>query len=159
MRASLRRQRPSRHGFLRARALPAASEAEGRRVRMGLGFHRSRRRGGGPRWKLRRICDHVEANLDRELRICDLAGIAEVTPGYFHRAFRLTTGQTPLTFINERRVQRALPLLAQADVSIAETCVRVGFVSPAHFTRVFRSSMGMNPSAYRASLGLLRSDG
>jgi AraC family transcriptional regulator len=43
-----------------------------------------------------------------------------------------------------------MPLLAQADVSIAEACVRVGFVSPAHFTRVFRTATGMNPSDYRA---------
>jgi AraC family transcriptional regulator len=105
-----------------------------------------------PRWKLRRICDHVEAYLHQELRVSDLATIADVTPGYFHRAFRKTTGQTPLAYINERRVRRALSLLAQSDVSIAETCVRVGFVSPAHFTRVCRNTIGMTPSAYRASL-------
>jgi AraC family transcriptional regulator len=102
------------------------------------------------RWKLRRIIDYIEANLHLELRISDLAAIAEVTPSYFHRAFRVTTGQTPLAFITERRVHRAMPLLAQAEVSIAEACVRVGFVSPAHFTRVFRSATGMNPSDYRA---------
>ena len=104
-----------------------------------------------PRWKLRRICDYVEANLHLELRISDLALIAGITPSYFHRAFRITTGQTPLAFINERRVQRAMTLLAQDDASISETCVRVGFVSPAHFTRVFRNATGMNPSQYRAS--------
>lgn len=104
-----------------------------------------------PRWKLRRICDHVEANLHSELRISDLAQLAGVTPSYFHRAFRIATGRTPLAFINERRVQRAMTLLAQRDTSISETCVRVGFVSPAHFTRVFRHATGMNPSQYRAS--------
>jgi AraC family transcriptional regulator len=104
-----------------------------------------------PRWKLRRICDYIEANLHSELRISDLAQLAGVTPSYFHRAFRLATGQTPLAFINERRVQQAMTLLARRDISISETCVRVGFVSPAHFTRVFRHATGMNPSQYRAS--------
>jgi len=104
--------------------------------------------------ELRRIFDYIEANLHRELRIADLARMAEVTPSYFHRAFRLTTGQTPLAYITERRVRRAMPLLARADVSIAETCVRVGFVSPAHFTRVFRGATRMNPSDYRASFSL-----
>jgi AraC family transcriptional regulator len=103
-----------------------------------------------PRWKLHKIRDYVEANLHLELRISDLASIAGVTPGYFHRAFRATTGQTPLAFINERRVRRAMTLLAQQPVSISEACVRVGFVSPAHFTRVFRHATGMNPSQYRA---------
>jgi AraC family transcriptional regulator len=104
-----------------------------------------------PRWKLRRICDYVEANLDRELRMSDLAQVAGVTPSYFHRAFRMTTGQTPLAFVNERRVRRAMELLEKQDVSVSETCVRVGFVSPAHFARVFRNATGMNPSRYRAT--------
>jgi AraC family transcriptional regulator len=104
-----------------------------------------------PRWKLRRIRDYVEANLDRELRMTDLAQISGVTPSYFHRAFRMTTGQTPLAFVNERRVHRAMELLGKQDVSVSEACVRVGFLSPAHFTRVFRNATGMNPSRYRAT--------
>jgi AraC family transcriptional regulator len=104
-----------------------------------------------PKWKLRRICDHIEANLHLELRISDLAQIAGVTPSYFHRAFRVTTGRTPLAFINQRRVRRAMDLLANRNISVAEACVRVGFVSPAHFTRVFRNATGMNPSEYGAA--------
>jgi transcriptional regulator GlxA family with amidase domain len=46
-----------------------------------------------------------------------------------------------------------MPLLAQTNISVAETCVRVGFVSPAHFTRVFRNATGMNPSEYRTNIG------
>jgi AraC family transcriptional regulator len=61
-----------------------------------------------PRWKLGRICDYIDANLHSELRISDLALMVGITPSYFHRAFRITTGQTPLAFINERRVQRAM---------------------------------------------------
>jgi AraC family transcriptional regulator len=104
-----------------------------------------------PKWKLRRICDYIEANLHLELRISDLAQIAGVTPSYFHRAFRVTTGRTPLAFINQRRVRRAMDLLANRNISVSEACVRVGFVSPVHFTRVFRNATGMNPSEYGAA--------
>jgi AraC family transcriptional regulator len=106
-----------------------------------------------PRWKLRRVFDYIEANLHQELRIADLASVADATPGHFHRAFRMATGRTPLAFITERRVRKAMPLLAQTNISVAETCVRVGFVSPAHFTRVFRNATGMNPSEYRTNIG------
>jgi AraC family transcriptional regulator len=106
-----------------------------------------------PRWKLRRVFDYIEANLHLELRIADLASVADVTPGYFHRAFRMATGRTPLAFITERRVRMAMSMLAERDISIAEACVRVGFISPAHFTRVFRNATGMNPSEYRGKAG------
>ena len=111
-----------------------------------------------PRWKLCRICDYIEANLHSELRISDLAQIAGVAPSYFHRAFRLTTGRTPLAFINERRVRKAMELLAEPNVSVSEACVRVGFVSPAHFTRVFHAATGMNPSKYRTTHHRLAND-
>jgi AraC family transcriptional regulator len=104
-----------------------------------------------PRWKLRRVSDYIEANLNSELRISNLARMADLTPSYFHRAFRAATGRTPLAFINQQRVRRAMELLARQDVSVSEACVRVGFVSPAHFTRVFRQATGVNPSQYRAT--------
>lgn len=100
-------------------------------------------------WRLRRIRDYVEANLDRVIRIADLADIADLSPGYFHRAFRITTGKTPLTYINERRVRRAETLICDSDESLAAIAQAVGFVSPSHFTRTFRKIAGANPSLRR----------
>lgn len=106
-----------------------------------------------PPWRLRRIADYVEAridgDLDGEVRIADLAGLVGVSPGHLHRAFRMTTGKTPLEFINERRVQRAMQILKKESASIAEIALRIGFLSPSHFTRTFRRITGLNPSVYR----------
>jgi AraC family transcriptional regulator len=106
-----------------------------------------------PPWRLRRIADYVEARIDGdvegEVRITDLASLVGVSPGHLHRAFRTTTGKTPLEFINERRVQRAMQILEKESASIAEIAFRIGFLSPSHFTRTFRRITGLNPSAYR----------
>lgn len=102
-----------------------------------------------PAWRLRRICDHLDAHIEEAIRISDLAGLVGLSPGHLHRAFRATTGRTPLAFINERRVQRAMQLLAKDSAPVAEVAYRVGFQNPSHFTRIFRRITGMNPSAYR----------
>ncbi|PTQ12045.1 AraC family transcriptional regulator [Sphingomonas oleivorans] len=102
-----------------------------------------------PPWRLRRITEYVEAHLDGAIRIADLAALAGLSPGYFHRAFRETTGQTPLDFINGRRVRRAGELIRRTDASLAQIALEVGFVSPSHFTRTFRACTGINPSAWR----------
>jgi AraC family transcriptional regulator len=107
-----------------------------------------------PPWRLRRIAEYVEAHLNREIRIADLASLVGVSPGYLHRSFRATTGQTPLTFINERRVHRAMRILQTEHAPIAEIAPRVGFVSPSHFTRTFRAIAGLSPSQYRAVNGV-----
>jgi AraC-like DNA-binding protein len=51
-------------------------------------------------------------------------------------------------------VAMAEQLLARTDLSIAPMALRVGFLSPAHFARVFRSMTGQNPSNYRRSFQL-----
>ena len=106
-----------------------------------------------PPWRLRRIADYVEEHLDREIRIADLAALVGVSGGYLHRAFRTSTGVTPLAFINERRVCRAMRILETERTSMVDIALRIGFVSPSHFTRTFRSVTGLSPSRYRLLSG------
>jgi AraC family transcriptional regulator len=100
-------------------------------------------------WRVRRIADYVDTHLAEPLRIAELAELVGVSPGYFHRAFRETLGKTPLEYINERRVQRAMQYLHRDDASLAAIALQVGFISPSHFTRTFRQITGVNPSKYR----------
>lgn len=102
-----------------------------------------------PGWRLRRIADYIDANLDGDIRIGDLAELIGLSPGHLHRAFRATVGKTPLEYVNERRVQRAMQILARETASVAETALRVGFQSPSHFARIFRRIAGVNPADYR----------
>jgi AraC family transcriptional regulator len=104
-----------------------------------------------PRWRMRKIAHYVDAHIEQEIRICDLADLVGLSPGHFHRAFRATTGKTPLAFINERRIERAAAMLAQPHASVAEVSLKCGFLSPSHFARRFRRTMGVNPAAYRAA--------
>jgi len=106
-----------------------------------------------PAWRLRRIVDHVEAHLDHEIRIADLAEAVGVSAGYLHRAFRASLGQTPLAFVNERRVRRAQRIIESEPVSMIDVALRIGFQSPSHFTRTFRAVTGLSPSRYRALAG------
>jgi AraC-like DNA-binding protein len=81
----------------------------------------------------------------RQIRISDLAELVGLSCGHLHRAFRATTGKTPLAFINERRIEQAMAMLAQDHASVAEVSLRCGFLSPSHFARLFRRSTGVSP--------------
>lgn len=104
-----------------------------------------------PAWRLRRVTEFVEARLSTAIRVAELADLAQLSEGHFHRAFRATTGRTPLEFVHARRVAMAKQLLASSKLSVAQMALRVGFLSPAHFARVFRSVTGQSPSQYRRS--------
>lgn len=121
-------------------------------------FGRERRREDAPitlpAWRLRRVTDFIDAGLGGEIRIASLAECAGLSEGHFHRAFRAATGQTPLSYIQRRRVDAAMQMLTREKASIVDVALQVGFVSPAHFARVFRSVTGKNPSDYRREFGL-----
>jgi AraC family transcriptional regulator len=102
-----------------------------------------------PAWRLRRVTEFVEAHLDARLTVEDLAQVAGLSAGHFHRALRQTVGQTPLEFLNRRRIDRARQKLAAEGCSIVELSLQVGFASPSHFSRLFRRLTGVSPAAYR----------
>ena len=106
-------------------------------------------RGGLPPRKLRTVTEYIDANLGGEIRIRELARLVDRSEGHFHRAFRSTTGKTPLQFVNERRVGRAAEILAARPDSILDVALQVGFVSASHFARTFRRVTGVNPDRYR----------
>lgn len=104
---------------------------------------------GLPTWRLRRVADYVEAHLGDEIRIAELARLIGVSEAHFHRAFRATTGQTPLAFITGRRIEAAKRILSLEKTPVAEIAHRSGFVSASHFARTFRAATGLAPSAFR----------
>ena len=107
-------------------------------------------RGVLPDWRLQRAKDYVASCLgDRDLRLDAIAESVGLSTGFFHRAFKKTTGETPLAYIQRTRVEHAMRLLAMPDISITAIAFKVGFWSPSHFARLFRQRTGMTPSQYR----------
>jgi AraC family transcriptional regulator len=103
-----------------------------------------------PGWRLKRVKDYVAARLgDQDLRLDDIAASIGLSTGFFHRAFRQATGETPLAYIQRQRIEEAMRLIGCHDLSITAVAIRVGFWSPSHFTRLFRRQTGMTPTEYR----------
>ncbi len=101
------------------------------------------------RVKLNRVIEFVEAQLDRELSLDDLARIAGLSPFHFSRVFKLTTGETPYYFVCSRRLARAQQLLTESDMGLAELALACGFASQSHFTAAFSKPFGTSPGRYR----------
>jgi AraC family transcriptional regulator len=105
---------------------------------------------------LRRVLDHIETNLHRDPPLSELSARAYMSAFHFARLFKRSTGLPPHRFVVGRRIGRAKELLETKNVSIATVAQAVGFRTPSHFTTVFRRSMGVTPSAYRAAARGLR---
>lgn len=101
--------------------------------------------------QLSRAIDYIEANLDKDPTLPDLAAVAGLSPVYFARQFKRATGLAPHQYLLRARVGRAKRLLAAGDIPIAAIALDCGFCHQEHLTRIFRKQCGMTPGAYRAS--------
>jgi len=109
-------------------------------------------RGGMAPAILRRCIELMEARLDGDLRLSELAREAGLSTSHFLRSFRQSTGKTPHQFVLQRRVERARALMRDHRVSLTEVALASGFADQHHLARVFRRIANMTPTDYRRSL-------
>ena len=92
---------------------------------------------------------YVEAHSEEKFALQAVADALFVNSSYLLRVFKANTGHTLLWYHNHVRCERAKALLRLRDRSISQVGEQVGFVSPAHFSHVFKKMTGMTPSDYR----------
>lgn len=105
--------------------------------------------GGLSGYKLRRVREFIDANLEDELSLADLAAIAGLSQFHFARAFRKSTGLTPQQYVTEQRIERAKQLLAKEDLPLVEVGLQTGFKNQSHFTTLFRKYTKFTPKTWR----------
>jgi len=108
--------------------------------------------GGLPGAALRRVLEHIDANVHRAPTLAELGGLVHMSAFHFSRLFKVSTGLPPHRFVVVRRIEHAKRLLAAGDIAIATVGRVVGFRTASHFTSAFRRVAGVTPSAYRAGL-------
>jgi transcriptional regulator GlxA family with amidase domain len=82
----------------------------------------------------------------------DLAALARafrVSTRTMLRRFGNETGQSPLDFLQQTRMDAAKRLLESPDHTVISAMEHVGYTDPASFRRLFTTRVGMTPAAYR----------
>jgi AraC family transcriptional regulator, regulatory protein of adaptative response / methylated-DNA-[protein]-cysteine methyltransferase len=94
-----------------------------------------------------KACQMIEYS-EKELSLDELADAVELSPGYFHRIFRATTGLTPKAYASAHRAKRVREELS-SRTSVTEAIYEAGFNSSGRFYEKAPGLLGMTPSKYR----------
>jgi AraC family transcriptional regulator len=100
-------------------------------------------------WKMRRVIEFIEENLDNDLSLEAMAAQVEVSPMYLPRAFKAAVGQSPHQYVLARRIERAKELLRNTRSPIADVAFSSGFSSQSHLSNWFLRMVGVSPATYR----------
>jgi AraC family transcriptional regulator len=101
--------------------------------------------------RIDRVIDHLRRNLDRPVKLGELAHVACFSEFHFHRVFRAVSGETLNNFTNRLRLEKAARLLRYSVQSLTDIALDCGFSSSATFSRAFRSGYDTSPSQFRKS--------
>jgi AraC-like DNA-binding protein len=99
--------------------------------------------------QLQGALDFMEQNYLDNPSLATLARQAGWQAEYFHRRFRQALGMTPFAFMERRRLEEAVQLLTETDITLKELSSQLRFSSQFYFTRVFTRRFGVSPSVFR----------
>jgi AraC family transcriptional regulator len=106
---------------------------------------KSSRSGGLSQAKLTLITDYINDHLDRDLKLDEIAAIAQFSPYHFLRLFKQQMGLTPYQYVLKCRIEKAKYLLQYSELNVAEIAARTGFCDQSHLTRCFKHLVGITP--------------
>jgi signal transduction histidine kinase/ligand-binding sensor domain-containing protein/AraC-like DNA-binding protein len=101
---------------------------------------------------LLKIAEYIESNIDSpDLTVEELSKHVYMSRGSLYSKILSLTGETPVEFIRSIRLNKAVALLENSDMKIAEVGYAVGFATPNYFTRAFKTKFNISPSEYLAA--------
>ncbi|HEY8472460.1 MAG TPA: AraC family transcriptional regulator [Natronosporangium sp.] len=97
----------------------------------------------------RQAVRYIHDNLDRPLRVAELARHVHVSPRQLTRLFASHVGCSPAAYVERARLDRAAALLVRTATPIKQVAAAVGYPSVAPFTRAFARRYGQPPGRFR----------
>lgn len=98
------------------------------------------------------ITEYIMRNFDSEIKLSDVAAIANMATTTFCNFFKEHYRVTFVEYVTEIRIGHACKLLADPTKNIVEAAYESGFNSLANFNRQFKKLKHMTPTEYRKML-------
>jgi len=98
--------------------------------------------------EIQAACDYMESNDTETITLADLSKVSGLNKYTLLRSFTMQRGITPYQYLSTIRVNKAKRLL-EAGVSPVEAAMQSGFTDQSHFTRFFKTFIGLTPKLYQ----------
>ena len=98
------------------------------------------------------IKETIEENMvDSDFNVSVLQEKMRMGNKQLYRKLKALTGQTPVEYIRDMRMQKAAKLLKAGKFSVSEVMYTVGFSNSSYFSKCFSKAFGMTPTEFMRS--------
>lgn len=89
---------------------------------------------------------------DSSITIDDMASAVAVSRSGLHRKVKHLVGTSPMEFLREARIRKAIQMLTESSKPVSEIAYLCGFSDPKYFSKCFKASTGQTPTEYKNAL-------
>lgn len=93
--------------------------------------------------------EYLKRHMEKEITVEEVAGWVHLSPSYFSKMFKDSTGFSPYDYLLRLRLERAKELLINTGMPVGEIAYRTGFNSQANFIYFFKKQTGFSPLKFR----------
>lgn len=93
------------------------------------------------------VLTFIESNLEEKLTLDIVASHFHMSKFYFHRIFAAFMGKSLSSYVLSRRLNAAVKLILQSDMTLTQIAYQLNFSSQAVFNRAFKQVYGVSPTS------------
>ncbi len=101
------------------------------------------------RFSVNEIVSYINDNYKEKITLDELAFIFRTNRSTLCKEFKSATGNTIIGFINNKKIEKAKNLILSTELTFTEIAEKLNFESIHYFTRLFKSTTGLSPKAFK----------
>lgn len=96
--------------------------------------------------------EFLDSNYMNKITVKDISGHCNISSCYLSKLLHSALGISPAHFIVSFRIDKSLEMMTMGEYTLSEIASSVGFSSLQHFSKAFKSEIGMTPKKYQLLL-------
>ncbi len=99
--------------------------------------------------RMQRVADYIEANIERNISLEELANVACLSTFHFARAFKAANGASPHSYVTARKIAYSKRLIEHAPDDLSVVALKSGFFEPGTFLPRLQTRNRYDSGKYR----------
>lgn len=99
--------------------------------------------------EIQKALQYIDKNLHKNIQLEEIANHVYLSHYYFSKLFKKEMSINFITYVNQKKVERAKTLLLESQRSVEHIARDLGFKQPSYFCKIFKNFIGITPAEFR----------
>lgn len=95
------------------------------------------------------ITTYFQENYMKKISVEEIARYSYLSTTYITKIYKEITGDTPINYLINLRMEKAIEILREGHFSIQDVAKKVGYDDPYYFSKLFKKKFGVSPLVYK----------